>query len=67
MQDSNQRVVSFLEKEIKTYEALSRFLSKKDVRRSLGAGASKVLISPAFYKERMREAQKLVCDLMTSD
>ena len=67
MQDSNQRVVSFLEKEIKTYEALSRFLSKKDVRRSLGAGTNTTLTSPAFYKERMREAQKLVCDLMTSE
>jgi hypothetical protein len=67
MQDSNQRVVSFLEKEIKTYEALSRFLCKKGVRRSLGAGANNALVSPAFYKERMREAQKLVCDLMTSD
>ena len=67
MQDSNHRVVSFLEKEIKTYAALSLFLSKKSVRRSLGASANKALISPAFYKERMREAQKLVCDLMTSE
>lgn len=67
MQDSNQRVVSFLEKEIKTYEALSLFLSKKGVRQRLPAGVDKTLTSPAFYKERMREAQKLVCDLMTSD
>jgi hypothetical protein len=67
MQDSNHRVASFLEKEIKTYAALSLFLSKKGVRRSLGAGVNKALISPAFYKERMREAQKLVCDLLTSD
>jgi hypothetical protein len=67
MQDSNHRVVSFLEKEIKTYEALSLFLSKKGVTQQLRAGANKVLDSPAFYKDRMREAQKLVCDLMTSD
>jgi hypothetical protein len=67
MQDSSQRVVSFLEKEIKTYAALSLFLSKKGVRRSLGAGANTAVISPAFYEERMREAQKLVCDLLTSD
>jgi hypothetical protein len=67
MQDSNQRVVSFLEKEIKTYAALSLFLSKKGVRGHLGAGANKVLNSPAFYKDRMREAQKLVYELMTSD
>jgi hypothetical protein len=29
MNDSKQRVVKFLEKEIKTYTALSLFLSKK--------------------------------------
>jgi hypothetical protein len=67
MHDSNQRVVSFLEKEIKTYAALSLFLSKKGVRQQLRAGANKDLSSPAFYRDRMREAQKLVCDLMTSD
>jgi hypothetical protein len=67
MRDSKQRVVRFLEKEIKTYAALSLFLSKKGVRQQLRGGANEVLISPAFYKDRMREAQKLVCDLMTSD
>jgi hypothetical protein len=67
MHDSNQRVVSFLEKEIKTYAALSLFLSKKGVRQQLRGDANKVLLNPAFYKDRMREAQKLVCDLMTSD
>jgi hypothetical protein len=67
MHDSNQRVVSFLEKEIKTYAALSLFLSKKGVRKHLRAEANKVLSSPAFYKDRMREAQKLVCDLVTSE
>ena len=67
MHDSKQRVVRFLEKEIKTYTALSLFLSKKGVREHLRAGANKVLSSPAFYKDRMREAQKLVCDLVTSD
>jgi hypothetical protein len=60
-------VVSFLEKEIKTYTALSLFLAKKGVREELRAGANKALASPAFYKDRMREAQKLVCDLLTSD
>jgi hypothetical protein len=67
MQDSNQRVVSFLEKEIRTYTALSLFLSKKGVRQQLRAGANKVLLSPAFYKDRMKEAKKLVNDLRTSD
>jgi hypothetical protein len=60
-------VVSFLEKEIKTYAALSLFLSKKGVRQQLSAGANKVLLSPAFYKDRMREAQKLVCDLLRAE
>ena len=50
MLDSNQRVVRFLEKEIKTYTALSLFLSKKGVREHLRAGANKLLISPRFTK-----------------
>ena len=67
MHDSKQRVVRFLEKEIKTYTALSLFLSKKGVRQHLRAGANKTLISPSFYKERMKEAKKLVSDLRTSE
>jgi len=67
MHDSKQRVVRFLEKEIKTYTALSLFLSKKGVREHLRAGANKVLSSPSFYKERMKEAKKLVYELRTSD
>jgi hypothetical protein len=67
MQGSTQRVVRFLEKEIKTYTALSLFLSKKGVREHLRAGGNKVLISPSFYKERMQEAKKLVHELKKSD
>ena len=67
MHDSKQRVVRFLEKEIQTYTALSLFLSKKGVREHLRVGANKVLSSPSFYKERMKEAKKLVYDLRTSD
>jgi hypothetical protein len=67
MRDSNQRVVRFLEKEIKTYAALSLFLSKKGVREQLRVGASKHLISPAFYKDRMKEAKKLVYELRASE
>jgi hypothetical protein len=67
MRDSNQRVVRFLEKEIKTYAALSLFLSKKGVRERLRVGASKLLISPAFYKDRMKEAKKLVYELRASE
>jgi hypothetical protein len=67
MRDSKQRVVRFLEKEIKTYTALSLFLSKKGVREHLRSDANKALISPTFYKERMKEAKKLVYDLRTSE
>jgi len=58
MHDSKQRVVRFLEKEIKTYTALSLFLSKKGVREHLRAGANKVLSNPSFYKERMKEGEE---------
>jgi hypothetical protein len=67
MHDSKQRAVRFLEKEIKTYTALSLFLSKQGVREHLRAGAKKALTRPAYYKDRMKEAKKLVYDLRTSD
>ncbi len=43
MHDSKQRVVRFLEKEIKTYTALSLFLSKKGVREHRSARREEVL------------------------
>lgn len=63
MDESKRRVVKFLEKEIKTYIALSLFLSKKGIKEHLRVGEKKVLISPTFYKERMKEAKKLVYEL----
>jgi len=63
MDESRRLVVDFLEKEIKTYMALSLFLSKKDKKEHLRVGAKKVLISPSFYKERMKEAKRLVFEL----
>ncbi len=63
MRESKRRVVKFLEKEIKTYTALSLFLSKKGIKEHLRVGQKKVLISPTFYKERIKEARKLVFDL----
>ena len=53
----------FLEKEIKTYVALALFLSKKDVQKHVRAGDKRALLSPAFYKERMKEAKRLVNEL----
>jgi hypothetical protein len=67
MDDSNRRVVKFLEKEIKTYVALSRFLSKKGTKQHVRSGATVVLLSPLFYKERMKEAKKLVIELRNAN
>jgi hypothetical protein len=67
MNDSKRHAVKFLEKEIKTYMALSLFLSKKGSKQHARAGATVVVISPLFYKERMKEAKKLVYELKTPD
>jgi hypothetical protein len=67
MEDSKRRVVKFLEKEIKTYTALSLFLSKKGIKEHLRVVPRKALISPSFYKERMKEAKKLVHELRKSN
>ncbi len=53
MRESKRRIVNFLEKEIKTYTALSLFLSKKGIKEHLRVGQKKVLISPTFYKQRI--------------
>jgi hypothetical protein len=63
MDESKRRVVRFLEKEIKTYLALSLFLSKKGIKEHVRVGERKLLISPTFYKDRMKEAKKLVYEL----
>ena len=63
MDESKRRVVRFLEKEIKTYMALSLFLSKKGIKGHVRVGERKVLISPTFYKDRMKEAKKIVYEL----
>jgi hypothetical protein len=67
MDESKRRVVRFLEKEIKTYMALALFLSKKGIKGHVRVGEKKVLIGPTFYKERVKEAKKLVCELRKPD
>jgi len=67
MRESKRRIVNFLEKEIKTYTALSLFLSKKGIKEHLRMGQKKVLISPTFYKQRIKGARKLVFDLRKPD
>ena len=67
MSEWKRRVVKFLEKEIKTYTALSLFLSKKGIKEHVYVGEKKVLISPVYYKERMKEAKKLIFQLRKPD
>jgi hypothetical protein len=63
MDESRQQAIHFLEKEIKTYLALSVFLSKRGVTKDMRVGTKQVLISPSFYQERVKEARKLVYEL----
>lgn len=63
MDESRRHAIEFLEKELKTYSALSLFLSKRGLQADVRVGKKKVLISPAFYKDRMKEAKKLVHEL----
>jgi hypothetical protein len=67
MDQSGRRIVNFLEKEIKTYTALSLFLSKKGIKEHLRVSGKQALVSPAFYKERIKEARKLVSELRKPD
>ena len=67
MDDSKRSAVKFLEKEIKTYMALSLFLAKRGLDEHVRVGEEKLLISPTFYKERMKEAKRLVAELKTSN
>ena len=63
MDEARRHAIQILEKELKTYLALSLFLSKRGIRTDLLLGTKKVLISPSFYKDRMKEAKKLVREL----
>ena len=67
MDESKRSAIRFLEKEIKTYEALSLFLSKKDLSDHVRVGGKKVMIGPAFYKDRMKEATRIVSELTKSN
>jgi hypothetical protein len=67
MDESKRRAVKFLEKEIKTYAALSLFLSNKGMKQRVRVGTSTVLLSPLFYRERMEEAKKVMSDLKRPD
>jgi len=63
MDESKRQAVQFLEKEMKTYIALALFLSKEGIKERVLMGQKEVLIGPMYYKERMREARKIVNEL----
>jgi hypothetical protein len=63
MDVSKRQAAEFLEKEIKTYIALALFLSKEGIKQRVEVEEKEVLIGPSYYKERMREARKIVNDL----
>jgi hypothetical protein len=60
---SKRQAIQFLEKEIKTYKALALFLSKDGVKEHVKVANEKALISPVYYKDRMKEAKKIVSAL----
>jgi len=67
MDDSKRHLVQFLEKEIRTYKALARFLEKKGIEERAKVGSRKVLMSPRDYKDRMNEAKGLVNEIRKSN
>ena len=67
MDESRRRVVQFLEKEIKTYGALALFFTKKDIKRHVRAGDAPVFLSPTYYKDRVKEAKKLINELKNTN
>jgi hypothetical protein len=66
MDKSKRKAIQFLEKEIKTYEALALFLSKEEIKKHLRVRGREGLIRLPYYKERMREAKKLISELRKS-
>jgi len=63
MDECRRSAIKFLEKEIKTYMALSLFLSKKGIKEGVCAGERNVPSNPSFYRARLQEAKKLVHEL----
>lgn len=67
MDDSRRHAIEFIEKEIKTYTALSLFFSKNGTNEHPRMRKKQVKINPTFYRERLKEAQKLVYELKKPD
>ena len=67
MDETKRRTLQFLEKEIKTYQALALFLGKEEVKKQQRMAGREIIIGLTFYKERVREARKLVNELSKSN
>lgn len=63
MDESKRNAIQFLEKEIKTYMALALFFAKKGLKESVKVGDKEIVLSPTFYKARMKEAKRIVSEL----
>ena len=63
MDECRRRVVLFLEKEIKTYGALALFLANKGIKERVRVGDKRAFLRPTYYKDRVKEARKLVNEL----
>jgi hypothetical protein len=57
---TKRRVGQFLQRELKMYVALLSFLAERGGADRVRLGSKEVLIGPAFYKERSKEARKLM-------
>jgi hypothetical protein len=66
MDESKRHAVLFLEKEIKTYKALALFLSKEEIKKHLRVRGREGFNRPTYYKDRMRDAKKLIRELRKS-
>ena len=66
MDESKRAAIGFLEKEIETYKALALFFARKNFEDHVNFGGKKVLIGPIFYKDRMKEAKRIVTALKQS-
>jgi hypothetical protein len=62
-----RNAAAFLEKEIKTYTALSGFLTRRGIKEHVRGRKNRLPISPSFYKERMKEAKKMIYELRESN
>jgi hypothetical protein len=67
MDEPRRNAIEFLEKEIKTYMALALFFAKKGLKESVKVEGKEILLSPTFYKARMKEAKGIVSELRRSN